>query len=185
MPNYRTSLSAVLIENSSYNRRHLKQRLIKEKLLEYKCVKCGNIGEWEGSKLTLQLEHRNGVNNDNRLFNLCFLCPNCHSQTPTFSGRNCKRRDKEKKACLNCGVDTYTVYCSKRCSNQRHGKLRRSSAYNKIRKVQTRPTKEALIQEVLSSNFFQVGKKYGISDNAVRKWLVAYGLSRDEIKSLT
>ena len=42
------------------------------------------------SKLTLQLDHINGINNDNRKENLRFLCPNCHSQTDTFAGRNLK-----------------------------------------------------------------------------------------------
>jgi 5-methylcytosine-specific restriction endonuclease McrA len=39
----------------------------------------------------MQLDHVNGVKNDNRLANLRMLCPNCHSQTPTFTGRNLKR----------------------------------------------------------------------------------------------
>jgi hypothetical protein len=39
----------------------------------------------------LQLEHVNGVNNDNRPQNLCFLCPSCHSQTSTFCGGNSKK----------------------------------------------------------------------------------------------
>lgn len=59
--------------------------------LEEKC-ECGNKGFWRGKKLTLQLDHKNGVNNDNRLENLRFLCPNCHSQTDTFCGRNKKRK---------------------------------------------------------------------------------------------
>ena len=66
----------------------MKSRLIKEEILEYKCALCGNTGEWQGQSLTLQLDHINGINNDNRLKNLRLLCPNCHSQTKTFSGRN-------------------------------------------------------------------------------------------------
>lgn len=81
-----------LTENSSYKRCHLKTFLIKFKILEYKCNSCQNIGIWNGKKLSLQLEHKNGICNDNRLENLCFLCPNCHSQTDTFSGKkNIKR----------------------------------------------------------------------------------------------
>lgn len=86
-------LDEVLIENSRYsNRSKLKERLLKAGLLEYRCASCGNTGEWNGKPLTLQLEHKNGVSNDNRLENLCFLCPNCHSQTRTYAGRN-KRKD--------------------------------------------------------------------------------------------
>ena len=79
----------ILVENSTYlNRTALKERIIKEKILEYKCAICGNEGTWNGSPLTLQLDHINGINNDHRIENLRFLCPNCHSQTETFSGRN-------------------------------------------------------------------------------------------------
>ena len=82
-------LKDILIKNSTYNNRTaLKKRLIDEHVLEYKCAICGNKGEWNSYPLTLQLDHINGINNDNRVQNLRFLCPNCHSQTSTFSGRN-------------------------------------------------------------------------------------------------
>ena len=85
------SLEEILVENSSYaNISRLKQRLINEGKMEYKCQKCG-ISEWLGSPLTLQLDHINGVNNDHRLTNLRFLCPNCHSQTDTYAGKNMGR----------------------------------------------------------------------------------------------
>ena len=85
-----TDLSKQLIKNSTYNNQTLKKRLIKEGLLEYKCQLCGNNGFWNNKELVLQLDHINGDNHDNRLSNLRFLCPNCHSQTETFSGRNLK-----------------------------------------------------------------------------------------------
>ena len=84
-------LSDVLTENSYFSRSQLCKRLISEKLLEYKCQKCNNNGEWMDKKITLQLDHINGINNDNRLENLRFLCPNCHSQTETYAGKNNKK----------------------------------------------------------------------------------------------
>lgn len=79
----------ILVENSPYkNIPILKKRLLKEGLLEYKCAICGNTGEWLGQPLTLQLDHINGDHFDHRLENLRLLCPNCHSQTETFSGKN-------------------------------------------------------------------------------------------------
>jgi hypothetical protein len=51
---------------------------------------------WQGSKLVLQLEHKNGKSNDNRIENICFLCPNCHSQTLTYCGRNLSKKTKIK-----------------------------------------------------------------------------------------
>jgi hypothetical protein len=81
-------MSEILIENSSYSSMdRLKKRLVKEGLLDYECNECG-ISTWRDKPFTLQLEHKNGINSDHRIENLCFLCPNCHSQTPTFAGRN-------------------------------------------------------------------------------------------------
>lgn len=62
----------------------IKKILIDKKILEYKCCDCGNTGKWNGKPIVLELDHINGVNNDNRIENLRILCPNCHSQTPTF-----------------------------------------------------------------------------------------------------
>lgn len=84
------TLDEILIENSSYaNIASLKRRLVNEKKLEYKCECCG-ISEWRGVPLSLNLHHKNGINNDHRIENLSFLCPNCHSITDTFAGKNIK-----------------------------------------------------------------------------------------------
>jgi len=85
----RTPLKNLLIKNSScVNTSHLKNRLVKEGLLEYRCDCCSNDGNWQGKKLTLQLDHINGVSNDNRIENLRLLCPNCHAQTKTYCRSN-------------------------------------------------------------------------------------------------
>ena len=87
--NAKYSLDEILVENSTYaNTSRLKIRLINEEKLEYVCACSGNTGEWQGQKLILQLDHINGKNNDNRLENLRFLCPNCHSLTNTYAGKN-------------------------------------------------------------------------------------------------
>lgn len=79
----------ILVEHSSYtNIGVLKRRLVKEGILKYQCIKCGNTGTWMGEKLALQLDHKNGKHFDHRIENLRFLCPNCHSQTLTYSGKN-------------------------------------------------------------------------------------------------
>ena len=87
-PQAKYSLDEILIENSTYaNISRLKERLVREGKLEYKCQNCG-IKEWQSKPLSLHLDHINGKNNDHRIENLRFLCPNCHSQTDTYAGRN-------------------------------------------------------------------------------------------------
>jgi len=68
-------------------RASVRKRIIKENLLPYKCNECG-ISEWKDQKLSLHLDHINGMNGDNRIENLRFLCPNCHSLTETYTGKN-------------------------------------------------------------------------------------------------
>jgi len=66
----------------------LKKYLIRFELKNYECILCNNKGEWNNKKLSLQLDHIDGDNLNNELDNLRILCPNCHSQTSTYSGKN-------------------------------------------------------------------------------------------------
>jgi len=91
------SLDTILVENSQYTSTyHLKTRLLKEGILQAKCECCG-LAEWMGEPIPTELDHINGINTDHRLENLRILCPNCHSQTPTF--RN--KRGKAKLSALS------------------------------------------------------------------------------------
>lgn len=74
--------------DSSVPRATLKRYITKHNLIKYSCRDCNLSDEWNNKPLVLQIEHINGINNDNRLENLCFLCPNCHSQTSTYAGKN-------------------------------------------------------------------------------------------------
>jgi 5-methylcytosine-specific restriction endonuclease McrA len=89
------SLNDIIVGNfPNYPTGKLKKRLVKEGILEYKCVLCGNNGTHNGLPLTLQLDHINGVNNDHRLDNLRLLCPNCHTQQDTYAGKNKPKKEK-------------------------------------------------------------------------------------------
>lgn len=81
-------LEEILVRNSDYSSTSgLKRKLLNSNMFEPKCYNCG-LTDWLGNPISLQIDHINGVNNDHRLKNLRLLCPNCHSQTPTYAGKN-------------------------------------------------------------------------------------------------
>ncbi len=88
---YPSQLEKVMVVNSTYGRKNLKRRLLKSGILKEVCDDCGIGTEWNGKKLVIQMDHKNGIGNDNRRENLRMLCPNCHSQTHNFAGRNARK----------------------------------------------------------------------------------------------
>lgn len=82
------AVEEILISNSPVTQKVLREYIRLYNVIEYKCAFCGNKGEWQGKTLVLQLDHINGDNRDNRIENLRYLCPNCHSTTDTFCGKN-------------------------------------------------------------------------------------------------
>lgn len=87
----RRPLSEILVRDSDFTRTHeLKLRLFSEGLKDRRCEGCG-LTQWRGREIPLQLDHVNGLRNDNRLENLRILCPNCHAQTETWCARNIGR----------------------------------------------------------------------------------------------
>lgn len=148
--------SLVFVENSTYKNREKIKRRLYAMGVEEKCAWCGIGPEWDGRPLTLTLEHKNGVWNDNRVENLEILCPNCHSQTETFAGR--KRRLKSE--CSGCGQPVFGGIC--RSCGAIAARLDTRTKYPELEEL------EELV-EVLG--YREVGRRYGVSDNAVRKHL--------------
>lgn len=103
-----------LFTNKKHPRVVIRRRIIQDNLIPYKCAICG-IDSWNGKKLSLELDHINGINNDNRLENLRFLCPNCHSQTSTYGSKNSMIQQKDfniTKEIEDIVLDGYKKYKS-------------------------------------------------------------------------
>jgi hypothetical protein len=174
-----TPLELILVERSTYHRNHLKRRLYDEGLKQRVCELCGLGEEWRGRSMALILDHINGVGTDNRLVNLQIVCPNCAATLDTHCGRT-NRRDRAPRSCLWCSdqfIAKYPShrYCSPACGT--HSKGPREPRPER-RKVE-RPSYEQLMTDAASMSFLAVGRKYGVSDNAVRKWIRWYEYERE------
>ena len=89
-------LEELLRQGSRIGSAELKRRLVRAAVLEPRCSCCGR-DEWLGGPIPLELDHVNGVGDDNRLVNLRLLCPNCHALTDTYRGRNVGRQPYAEK----------------------------------------------------------------------------------------
>ena len=160
----------VFIENSKYNNNtSIKKRLYTEFNWEYKCKECG-INEYNNKPISLELDHINGNNTDNRIENLRLLCPNCHSQTPTFRSKNIKKPKLNK--CLNCDNNicnkNKTGYC-KICSPKIRKNINKGKPSLNTLNIDLKELK----------TYVAVSKKYNVSDNCIRKWIRNY--NKEEI----
>lgn len=160
----RLPYSKIFKSNSNVNRNIVKNRIIKDNLLIYECYICKNNGSWLNKRLSLQLEHLNGISNDNRIENLRFLCPNCHSQTETYAGKKLK---KPKKICPDCKTKNI-LYTSTKCVG--------CTAKNKgniTRKFNL--TKKEIKKLLTQYNMYQISKMYNVSFTTVKKYCKRYG----------
>lgn len=171
VPHPKQTTETILVENSSYlSSSNLKERLLKEDLLINHCYECG-ILEWTGKKLSLHLDHINGVRNDNRLENLRLLCPNCHSLTPTYckgwkglQPMNVLVEPRRQRKCIDCNVAiTNQAQRCVSCTNSAMLVL----ANTKI----IWPTLDELEEMVKKTSYLAAARKLGVSDRAVRNRL--------------
>lgn len=154
----------ILIENSPYNNTVLlKKRLLAANLLEEKCYICNLSSSWNNQPLVLQLDHINGIRADNRLENLRILCPNCHSQTPTFTGRNVKKKEESlvpPRSRTETPGEQARVFKTRLSTNSNTGTRRTKIVW---------PSKEELEKLVWEMSTLQLSKKLGVSDKAIEK----------------
>ena len=169
----------VFCENSTASQTVLRRWYSKENI-DYKCTICGLPGEWQGKPLTLTLDHINGINNDDRLENLRWVCPNCDRQLDTFAGKNVGQKERynkaEQKYCENCGkpIDKDATRCIQ-------------CAHLLQRKVQNRPDREELKQMIRTRTFTDIGRQYNVNDNTIRKWCKSVNLPtrKKDIEQIT
>ena len=168
-------LADVLVRNSSYSRSSLKRRLLDSGLKPRRCELCGQGEIWRGKQIGLILDHINGVRDDNRIENLRIVCPNCAATLDTHCGKTRGGPPLARRGCERCGTSFMPGfrgqrYCSRYCGSRWDRKgVKRPGA----RKVE-RPPHERLVREVDAHGYLGVGRRYGVSDNAVRKWLREY-----------
>jgi hypothetical protein len=166
-------LSEVLVENSTYSRGNLKARVFREGLKPRYCELCGQGEEWYGRPISLILDHINGVGNDNRLENLRIVCPNCAATLDTHCGRG--NRLVRERECVLCGKafrPRYAShrYCSPACGHRSPGPTQPRPERRRV----DRPPYARLKREIAAMGWSAVGRRYGVSDNAVRKWVRWY-----------
>lgn len=168
----------------------LKNRLIKEGIKNMKCENCG-LEYWQGVQIPLELHHVDGNHFNNNLSNLKVLCPNCHALTDNYRGRakrkyehivtkhdiHIRNRITSKNYCADCGKEISRH--AKRCKS-----CEAKKRYNAISK---KPERDVLKNIIRHYSFLQIGKKYGVSDNAIRKWCKSYNLPyhSSEIKKIS
>ena len=165
--------SNVFIANSTASQATLRRWYLKGKYTPYNCSICGQEPTWQGKDLTLILDHINGINNDDRLENLRWVCPNCNQQLDTTGFKKMRTETPLEKHyyCSECGNEITAYSQSGLCLK----------CANKKRRVCERPSRDELKFLIRNSNFKEIGRKYGVNDNSVRKWCDAYNLPRRAI----
>lgn len=128
------------------------------------------VGEqvvWVGQLLTLQVDHIDGDHLNNELYNLRFLCPNCHSASPTYAGRN-KVYEKKPDNLCECGENIHKT--SKSC-------MKCESKNRTVLYKTNYPSISEMIAKIEELGYSAYSKELGVSDNAIRKHLKRNSIS--------
>lgn len=134
----------------------LRQNLIRDGYKKYECEIC-KLTEWNGFPIPLELDHIDSDHENNTYENLQILCPNCHAIETD------KRRPKKKEQIRKRKEKIINIKKNDR---------------SHLRKV-TRPSYEDLISMVNDIGYCATGRIYGVSDNAIRKWIKRYKIELD------
>jgi len=156
----------------------LKIKLIKCGLKEHKCENC-DLTEWLGDLIPIELHHIDGNRFNNNLDNLQILCPNCHSKTDNNSGKKNKKSLEEKvvRKKYNYYQKKEKIDKTKLCDcgkviSKNAKQCKKCVGQDKL--SEKRPEYELLIREIIELGYCATGRKYGVSDNCIRKWKKNY-----------
>lgn len=156
------------------NTHDTKLRLIKLGIFSNKCNTC-SITDWNGKPLSLHLDHIDGNPRNNLISNLRLLCPNCHSQTDTYCGKNVNR-NKVTNHCIDCNKALSSSWAT-RCSD----------CFLKVKYRQTKitwPVKEMLIELIKTRKMEHIAKELGVSSNSIKKHCKKIGIDYQATKYL-
>jgi ribosomal protein S27AE len=170
----RRPLEEILVEHSTFARNHLKERLYEAGLKQRICELCGQGELWRGRRMGLILDHVNGVSDDNRLENLRIVCPNCAATFDTHCARS-RKVTRASRSCVRCGTGFHPKYATQRyCSRECGTRYEREGVPRPGARRVERPPYPQLIREIQALGYQGTGRRHGVSDNAVRKWVRQY-----------
>lgn len=151
---YNNDLTTVLEENSTFNRSSLRGFLVRSGLYTGKCSLCGIGDYWNNKTLTLEVDHINGNHTDNRIQNLRWVCPNCHSQTPTFKKGTVGQTDNHKD------VDMLELYKQVLSAQQNTNNAKEEIRQKRLeqRRLQEQQKEEKRAKSKIQTNAPQRGK---------------------------
>ena len=192
-------INEILIENSTYvSSNALRKRLISEGLKDHKCEKC-NLKEWLDEPIKLELHHINGLNLDHRIENLQLLCPNCHSITDNFRGKNIKASKADLR---KSEYDKYKDFINPEFEKENEIRIQKPKApclicQNIVKKIgrkfcsyecmykfnaQNIPSKDELLKNLLIyKTYWSLGKFYKVSDVTIKKWFKKYNIDKKSL----
>lgn len=164
--------------------------------MDYLCSDCGIGNSHNGKPLVLHVDHKDGNSHNDEIGNLRYLCPNCHSQTETWCGRNwANKRSKTMREELDLLSDPDLLEFLSRYDvhelSERFGlpyatlwRYFKKRGIKKPKKPETgarhrvveRPAKEELADAIQRESFKSLSRRYGVADNTIRKWCKQYGI---------